>query len=414
MHHSFGWWIYKIFLIILMMTSFQAWMFWALDENVYFWIGAFVVSIVFMFINSKHYNLSKQKRELVWFILLQITLFLNQGDLNLNGLLTILIPTWSMYPVFMLKNESKNDLFDTIFKILSIVLFISLVAWLFFLTGVSLPYDMEAHGLDDLYYFENYKFFLRNTTMVSDLIFPRFCSIFLEPGYLGCIISLLLFIRRYKMDFWGVVLLISLIATFSLAGWIISILGYLVHRSFSAKRPVLMTLSIIVVVASIWVGAKNFNGGNNMLNLAIFERLEYDKDTGTISGYDRSTEGTDQWFWGTFVKSPDVVFGSSSAADSLKINDNDWKSYIVKHGIVGISLFLLFAFFPFYTAPRKNKECRRLLLFLSIIYVLIFAQTIHLIFSAMYIATLILGESSIRLTNINNKNVSSNEIKKSI
>lgn len=392
------WWAYKFFVLFLMMTSFQAWMFWALDENIYFWICAFIASMVFMFINNRHYNLGKHNRGLVWFILLQITLFFNKGDLNINGLLTILIPTWSSFSVFMLKEDSKTDLFDTVYKSLSVVLLISFAAWLLFLIGVPFPYSMEAHGIDDLYYFENYRFFLRNTTMLSDLFFPRFCSIFLEPGYLGCIISLLLFIRRYKMDFWGIVYLVCLIATFSLAGWIISAIGYLAYRSFHARRPVLMVLSIVVAFVAFWGVAKSINGGNNMLNMAIFERLEYNQDTGTIAGYDRSTEGTDQWFWSTFVKSPDVVFGSSSAAAAeLKINDNDWKSYIVKHGIVGLSFFLLFAFFPLNTS-KKNKECHRILLILCIIFVLIFAQTIHLIFSVMYIVALVLGDSVIRLS----------------
>ena len=354
-----------------------------------------MVSVVFVLINGKCYSFSKARRSIVWFIVLQVALLFNQGDLNFNGLLGIMIPTWAVFSVITLKDELKNDLFDTVYKSLAIILSISLVAWVLFIAGVQFPYTMEAYGVDDLYYFQNYRLFLRNTTMGSLLVF-RFCSIFLEPGYLGCMVSLILYIRRYKMDFYGLVLLLSLFATFSLAGWILSLVGFLSIQLFNTRKPILILGIYILVFLSIWSGAKSFNGGDNVVNTLFFERLEYDEAMGTISGYDRSTEQTNDWFWSTFIKSPDILFGSSSDANNLMINDNDWKAYVVKHGIVGLSLFLLFAFYPFLSVRGRRKVARREVFFLSVLYVLVFAQTIHMIFSDMYVILLILGDSIIR------------------
>lgn len=393
---SASWIIYKVFIIFLMMTSFHAWMFWGLVNNLMFWMVAVVVSFVLFLWNRRHFNMLNQRRNIVWFILLQVTLLLSRGDLNFFGVLGIMIPTWSVFSVFLLKDESKDNLFETAYIVLAVVLTVSLIAWVLFLSGVQFPYTMEPYGDDDLYYFENYRFFLRNTTMGSGLGIPRFSSIFLEPGYLGCMISLLLYARHYKMDFWGVIMMICQFATFSLAGWLTTLIGFVAYKSFHSRRPALVVGSVAAVVLIIWGAAKTVNQGDNVVNLLVIERLTFDSDRGTIAGYDRSDEGTDYWFWNNFVKSPDVMFGSTSQADNLKINDNDWKAYIVKNGIVGLASFLLFAFYPVLSTPRRRKDERKMLLVLAVLYVLIFAQTIHMIFSAMYISLVVLGDSAAR------------------
>ena len=392
--HSIFWWLYKVFIFLLMLVSFHAWMFWKWNANVYFWIIAFFISIVFYAINHKHYYNRRRHYLLRWFLLLQISLIVSAIGLNINGILTVIIPSWALFSVIMLNDESKRDLFDTIFIFISVALLVSVSAWILFIVGIRFPYEMVSYGVDDLYYFMNYRFFLINTTMGDSLSsFVRFCSIFLEPGYLGCMISLLLFARKFKMDFWAGILLLVEFLTFSLAGWLILLICYIVYKGLSSKRFIVTLIVGLTVFIGIWIVAKNYNGGNNLVYSAFFERLEFDSDTNTISGYDRSTAETDEWFWKTFIKSPDIIFGAPSAADVLKINDNDWKAYIVSHGLVGFSLFLIFVFYPFLVTSKKAKERRKMLFFLGVSFFLIFAQTIHLIFSIMYLTIFVLGES---------------------
>lgn len=398
-----SWWIFKIFIFIVMLTSFRAWMFWNIQASIFFWIGAFFVSIILMFVNAHHFAQTRKRRQIcvIWFLILQFSVLITfvGSNSNLNGILSMLIPTWTVFSIIMLNDDSKKDLINTCIIMLSFILLISLVAWFLWMIGVPFSYDMVPYGENDLYYFENYRFFLRNTTMVGDLLFPRFCSIFLEPGFLGCLISLILFIRRYKMDFCGIILGVSELVTVSLAGWILVGLGMLFYFGLRSKKSILVLLSTISIFFVLWGAARSINNGDNWINHGFFERLEYDKDTGTIAGYDRSTASTDEWFWNTFIKSTDVFFGSPSADAYLAVNDNDWKAYIVRNGIVGLSFFMLFAFFPFFSSLSQYKNIRKMEFVLSTLFFLIFAQTIHLIFSVMYLAVLILGESVIRTDN---------------
>ena len=397
MRKSSTWWLYKLFIIFLMLTSFHAWMFWSWNSNIFFWLFVSMVSTFIYLGNRKWYKHTNLKNEIVWFIILQMTLVLTAFGLNFAGTVYLLIPSWTVFPVLMLKDEYKTDLFSTTYIGIASILTISLVGWFLFLGGVSLPYEMVEYGVDDLYYFENYHLFLRNTTMLSGLLlFPRFSSIFLEPGYLGCMVSLLLFIHRYKKGFWTIVLLITQFLTFSVAGWLISIFGYIALRSSNSKHRFLIITSILAVFFMIWWGAKTINDGNNMVNIAFFERISFDSSKGTIVGYDRSTEQTDEWFWSSFVMSPNNLYGEPDAVDRLAINDNDWKSYIIRHGLVGFGAFLLFALYPYFSVPKGKRHSRIPVLTLCIMYCLIFAQTIHMIFSVMYLVFLSLGVSIVR------------------
>ena len=394
--NTYSWWLYKAFIIILMLTSFRAWMFWSWADSLFFWIGAFLVSVLFLGVNDKFYSNIERKRNIVWFVLLQILLILGKGNNNLNGLLATMIPTWSVFSLITLNKKYKQDIFETLYKVLCIILFVSLIAWILFLVGFSFSYEMVPYGVDDLYYYENYHLFLRNTTMGGDFVFPRFCSIFLEPGYLGCLVSLILYIRHYKLDFWGVVLILVLFMTFSLAGWVISLVGFTSIKCIESKRPVLLLTLAFSSLLFIWGSAKMINGGDNLFNNMIFERLQYDDHTGTFAGYNRLTEDTNDWFWSSFVKSPDVLFGSSSPSYNLKINDIDWKAYIVRNGLVGLFMFVLFAYYPYFSLRKRFRAFSKYIFILSTLYLLIFSQTISLILSTMYISMIIFGDAVIR------------------
>ncbi len=395
--HNCSWIVYKVFVIILMLTSFRAWMFWELEASVFFWIVSFCISIFFILLNRKHYLHNNRSRYVKWFVWLQLAVVITfiHSDLNFLGVIAGIVKIWCVLPVILLNKESKANLFDTVYKTISVVLSVSLIAWLLYLSGVPLSYDMQEYS-DGLYYFQNYRFFLRNTTMGIDAFFPRFCSIFLEPGFLGCLISLLLISRKFKKDYWLIIMLIALFLTFSLAGWLITIIGFVLYKTVNARRIIVTVLSMGLALLAINYFARNYNEGDNAVNYLIFERLSFDANkTGNISGYDRSTEQTSDWFWNSFINSPDILFGSESSKTILEINDTDFIAYIIRYGIVGFLLFMAFTLYPFFSSSISNKRRRISLLVYSMTFFLIFLQTIHLIFSIMYLSVFILGESEI-------------------
>lgn len=396
MRSNIVWRLYKIFMLFLMLTSFHAWMFWTFNESLYFWVAVFFVSILFYYVCSNHY--CKSNVNIFWFALLIISLFLTALNLNIFGFLGAILPCLVAFFVLILNTKSKEDLLSFIVDSLTVIFFVSSLAWLFHLFGYDLPYFFSEHGNDakgdELYYFEIHYLYLIDRGFLGgwESLIPRFTSIFIEPGFVGSLVSILLYLRRYKMDKTGIILLITLFLTLSLAGFLISIFGFIYYRYYHTKHKLVLFLSVIALFSLFYITVKTYNGGDNVMNLAFTERMEYDETTGTIAGYSRNTSNN-EWFWNTFIKSSDLWFGTSESSSILKTNDIDWKAYVIRFGIVGLFAYILYLFFPFFHL-RKNKYQ---FFGFFIIYVLIFSQTYPLVYSMMYISLYVLGINHIKV-----------------
>lgn len=398
MTKSNTWILYKFFILILMLASFYLWVFWDLNANMFFWIVAFFVSLIFYVVFPNRYSMNGSNN--IWFITLIISLLLTSLNMNIFGSISKIIPCLSAFFILHLKIERKEDLLDTVLFSIAIIFLISSIAWFFHLIGIDLPYYMLEYGNvgnsdEALYMFENHYLYLIDTGFMggfSDSFIPRFRSVFIEPGYVGCLCSVILYVRQYKMDKMGWIYLITLILTFSLAGWLISVVGYFYSRIITSRHRMELLLAILIFVITYTV-VKNYNGGNNIVNVTIIERLEWDETTGAIAGYNRSSESVSQWFWKSFVNSSEVWFGAENPSDKLNWNDIDWKAYIIRYGIVGLMAYLLYLFYPIIYLRENKLRCIGLFL----IYVMIFAQTSIVIHSFMYVIFFILGMSHLKL-----------------
>ena len=144
-----------------------------------------------------------------------------------------------------------------------------------------------------------------------------------------------------------------------------------------------------MLLAGMYIWAKNANNGNNMVNEAIISRLEYDSSRGTISGYNRSNRFDDKWFWNSFIYDDDLWLGKVD--NKLDSNAVDWKSYIIIHGFISFVFWVLYLLYPSF-----KKGNRRKCFFLSLIYFLIFAQTMPMSQSMMYLTLYTLGINRIK------------------
>ncbi|MDX9694343.1 MAG: hypothetical protein RBT49_00980 [Bacteroidales bacterium] len=279
----------------------------------------------------------------------------------------------------------KFELFISIRKWFSILLFISLIGWVLFLLGIDLPNSTLYYGKIDnsfQYSYSNYFIFLSNN-MVLHRDYFRFSSVFLEPGYLGCLLSVFLFLSKYKFDKINIIFFFAIFFTFSLAGYIISIFGYLLFTFRNTRRKVLWVVITFLCYFMIIYFAKNINNGENWINNAIVERLQPD-DLKLFSGYNRSSEESDNLFWNSFIYSEDLLFGNGK---TIEYNDVDWKSYIYAYGLISFLLYIFYLFFPLLIRD-KNKYFT--FIFVSI-YLMIFAQTIHGMFWLFYLFLFIIG-----------------------
>lgn len=182
----------------------------------------------------------------------------------------------------------------------------------------------------------NYFFYIKTTYDFG--VFQRFNAFFLEPGHLSLLCTFLIMANQFKFRScpWLWVLLISLIFSFSLAGYVLAALGYLFVNITSIGR----LIAAVGLAAAVIVGALFWNGGDNPVNELIISRMEYDETSG-IKGNNRFFDNTDyeyskalgtKYFW----------ISVKGKANMQLIGGAGYKIYILQFGMIGTLLALLF------------------------------------------------------------------------
>lgn len=306
------------------------------------------------------------KRALLLFILLCMLSIWTMTNVTVSyGLLTFFyyIPAVIL---FMLPLKLKETTLHFVTKWFSIIMLISLL--LFFITQIiSIPSFGVFKLTDNTFYppYKNYLFFIQSTDAFDAIIY-RFNGPFLEPGHLSVVSSLLLFANRYnfKENKWLYVPLVCVIFSLSLAGYVITLIGYLL---LTLKNFKVLIYSAITLFASYIFITQIWNGGNNVVNELIIARLAYDEEKG-IAGNNRTVEWTDSFFESMWKKG-ELWKGIGSIDNDSRIIGAGYKIYFLRLGI--ISAILIFCFYWFLVP--KNYDKRFVYSFL-IILILIFIQ----------------------------------------
>jgi hypothetical protein len=393
------WTFYQWCLLFVMLDSLKAWLFWHLPNQ-------FVVPIFFLIISIVIYNtipdfflFEKKKSTYILVALVLAMLVSTRGNFNsfFGGFLLL-----SNTLIFIgLKDQYKMEFLKFFTKKFSIFITISVAWWILYLIGVPLPHFEDSFGFSERrneaqYFYDNYVFFLRNLgtkySDFSDLILPRFSCIFLEPGYFSLILVVLLFLNRFRFkEKSNQVLLVALILSFSLAGWIIGIFAYISFSIRNSKNRFLLIFLISAFLITFYLFFSSYNNGNNVINKYIFERLEYDEEKGTITGYNRTAEEFEKWFSTEFLKSDNVLFGINLKNIFGETTNVGWKVYMVNYGLIGLFFYILFLLIVY----LYNKNYNGFLFF--ILYILFFMRGHHIIFWAAYPILYIAG--AIKLKN---------------
>ena len=86
-------------------------------------------------------------------------------------------------------------------------------------------------SINDPYYSWGFSNSLFLILPITSFPFPRFQSIFLEPGHLGMISSLMLYMIRYNMRSWqGIIIFLSSLLSMSLAAYMLLFLGMVIYK----------------------------------------------------------------------------------------------------------------------------------------------------------------------------------------
>ena len=284
-------------------------------------------------------------------------LFVIAGQFKSHISVTALLRECLMFiPIWVLLSDSKQRILQHtkfVIRVLSIILTIGLVEFLV-LNFIDIPGFPIVYGENTSnYVFLNYIFYINNIGEAAGLReVIRFDSIFLEPGYMSALLVFLLYAIKFKAsNFEKGVIIISLFLSFSLAGYLMFIFAYFFINMVNNKRM----WYIIPFVVSLFLCYKiaiSYNGGNNLVNHMIIERLEYDSEN-IISGNNRVSKVTDRYFE-EGMKNGDNILGlgvervtilnrgSANTFEHTNIAGTGIVYYIVVYGFVSAFFFLLF------------------------------------------------------------------------
>lgn len=351
---------------------------WDLPEPLIL-VFSIIVPMSYMLLNTKKGLPVAKYQSIVVFVIL-FYFYISLFQISLNTMLVKIGVIICIISILKLPIEGKEKLLSLIKSLLAITVAISIIAWIFYLVGF--PMDYEYVDYDDFHKLNKYRFF-NVAAYVEFFIIPRFSGMFLESGQLAEPCALILIADGGKLKDWrNIVLLVGIILSFSLIGYILILIWYLYK---SAKINTIFLLLFISILG--YTSIMTFRAANeeNVMYTYILSRLEYDDDRGIV-GNNRSNDDADRKF-AAMIKTSDCIFGISN-----KINKrNDWtynisgyKKFIIHYGLVGFALILLIVFCFF-----KANKSRDTLIYL-IITIMAFLPR-NLLHSPMWIFPVLLG-----------------------
>ncbi len=260
------------------------------------------------------------------------------------------------FTILMLSAEKKAVLLDIFTKGTALIILVSLPPWILYLLGVPLPHGESFLFDNNFHILTNYYFFVLNG-VPGQQEFPRFASMFLEPGQLATPCAFLFFANngswRKKEN---ILLVLAILFSFSLIGYGLLFGGLLLHSFLASKRFRLLKGGMLLLLFSaVTVITIQSDDQDNPLNAFIINRLQFD-DERLITGNNRTTEFFDERFE-LMMKSDDKYVGIANTIDP----NNNWtsntsgiKKFIVMYGLVG--LILVFVFFIRYFLKYRSSS----------------------------------------------------------
>ena len=358
---------YKISCVLMLLASMSAYFFWGIPIA-YFYILSILLFIMYQAVAKSKNDIHFQGR----FLIPVLALFLlDLPKADIIPIKTTLLCV-VLYQMLSLSDEKRKEVLEFSGKSYALILLISLTFFLlsWFISLPSFGYIYFDDGRAD-YAYENYFFFLKLTSIIRGF---RFTSIFLEPGHVGMICAFFVYAFKFSFKKWYVVVfVVALLFTISLAGYLLLIAGFVFYSLCQKGWAFVKYLLIgaIICIPAYFV-ALNYNGGDNLVNSFIIERLQYDDEQGLV-GNNRTDDATTDRFY-SFIGTSDFWLGYSSdqyarLRDSDIIHGAGYKIFFFQHGIIGIILLLVF-----YIGLAKRSKNRKYMYLMVLLYAVCFVQ----------------------------------------
>ena len=347
------------FLFLIMFWSMQPWFLWYHRTIIISALSGCFILFRFILL-SKDYKVNYSIFIVVAFAFLVyflIQLRFTPGLLGVfNFIRIILVFTF----VMIMTKDEKEKIVTMTTTIYAWIMGISLLAYLFVVTGIQLPYYSMSHP-DYLWYppFLNYRLFIAGTN--KSVFISRFQSIFLEPGQMSVILVFLVYINRYKLKRKSVLIIfISVLISLSLAGYVLLILGYLLQLTIKSKNIYGAILKIaIVITLFISMGFYYYiKNPDSIFSRVLLSRFELDERKG-IRGNNRTQSRFNYYYETQFLTSTENILWGKEINEFERMMFYDrggnmsYRTFLFRYG--SITLILLFLMYLSIAATKPSR-----------------------------------------------------------
>lgn len=247
--------------------------------------------------------------------------------LNLYGVILSVFNGLSFVTIFFCSPKFWRSCIDCFIRILSFLLLFSLIEHILIsYFELDIPYTIidECPINPGRSYFS----YIFNVHLEGwSTYFSRFCAFYDEPGVLGNIVLVLLFLQKFDLKKWyNIILLISGLLSFSLTFYIGLCAFYIISGSARTKISFSIIAAILIYLLA----------GNEYIDRYLFGRLAI--EDGSLVGYNREQMEFDTFF-DSLNLSDYLFFGYSPRSEIVYAAS--WKWALVLYGVIPSVLYFL-------------------------------------------------------------------------
>lgn len=354
--------LFQLGILIEILFGMKCWFTWYMSPVVQLLIFSIISLVSYQYVQVWKVKLYNSPA----FLLLMLILFLVEINFVFNiGSLAMYVAKY--YPLWVLLSDRDNINLhvSVITKNLSIILLPGLILHVLMLFVGIIPVNPIIHPRMEVYRFYNYIVLLKGSYIYeADGI--RFQSIALESGYLGTFLAFWMYVLRFNLKKKAnQIILVLLIFSLSLAGYVLAFIGYLFYVLSQGKK-VKQILMFCILFITTYLGGIYYNNGHNYLNERIIERLQPD-DEKIIAGNNRVGDATKDYF-DYFTKTDKLMLGIGASRieklNGTKDIESDFQNfiggagymiYIIRYGIISVLFVAIFYLSFIFFSPIGNR-----------------------------------------------------------
>ncbi len=304
---------------------------------------------------------------------------------------------------FILKEKDRKKIFNIFAMIFAISLILGIVVVVLSNIGINIPWEyLEAEHAGKAASGAFYKKYVGSAFIYfPGSNFSRLSAVYDEPGVVGTFAALFLIADdlRFKGRVRNIIILIGGILSFSMAFYIMVIIGIAI-KSFN-KGFLKFSITLIILIISFW-GIISINTDNIIIN-KFQKRFEF--VDGSLAGNNRETESFDyafnEFIHGDPVK---IIFGygkDASSKNPLMSSSSTYKILIYDFGIIGFIMIIIWILYSNLKLVGFNKICMPLL----VVFIISIYQR-PFVFNIPYMFLLFGGYENLKsITNFNDKDI---------